>query len=130
MTDDEYKAQQERIRALDDKWHAVIAPGWVITHEYVREGFEVNGAPNNSAVATTHVDWPYIHAMISWNMPAVLREDDDGLDHIMVHELGHVLAAEAREWDDGNRNASLQHEERVVEQMARAIERAREVYPR
>lgn len=125
MNDEEFEQQQRRIRALDDKWHGVIAPGWVITHEYVRQNFEVNDVPNNTAVACTKVQWEYLHALISWNMPAVMHETDEGLDHIFVHECCHVLVHEARQWDDSDRDHSLQHEERVTEQFARAIERAR-----
>lgn len=125
MTDAEYETQMARIRALIAKWHEVLGlDAWEITHRYERDNYEVNGSPNHEAVASASVQWEYMHATISWNMPAVLGETDETLEHIYVHECCHVLVHEAREWDDDDLRASLKHEERVAEAFARAIERA------
>ena len=123
MNDADFNAQCARISRLFAKWYDLLLPGWKVSMEYVRENFQSNGESAPETPACCAVRWEYMTAIVSWNMPEVAHNDDEGLEHILVHELCHVLVAETREWDDDQPRASLMHEERVVEGIARAIAR-------
>jgi hypothetical protein len=131
VTDAEYEAQRVRIRALIDRWvDALGLKWWHLDFAYTRDSgdFEVNGNPAPQAVACCAADWRYGTATVSWNMPAVARQDDDKLEMIFVHELMHIFLNEFRRLlpEDGKldlvgRDDWLAHEERVASTLARAF---------
>ena len=68
--------------------------------------------------------WQYRHATITWFMPAVVDNDDDYLEGIVVHEFTHVLISPLL-LVNGEDDLPLQHVY-ATECVARAIRWARE----
>lgn len=46
-------------------------------------------------LAQTWVDWEYMHAGVVFHMPAVRTYSVDVIENAVVHELSHILLAQA-----------------------------------
>ena len=129
MNDAEYEAQKERINKLASKWLPIMGlADWTMVEAWHRDSgeFTVDGSPSHDVTAATKVDWRYMWAEISWNLPRVAEQDDESLELIYVHELMHIMVDETRDLTgdhklrDG-REDWLAHEERVCTFLAKAF---------
>ena len=124
MTDAEFAAQQSRLRVLSDRWLKPLGLGWwKIDVAYAREEYrppDHAGTSKDDSVAHCHVDWRYVEACITWNMPKLPELNDDELEMAFCHECAHILLHEMR-WTADNSADSLDHEERVASTLAKAF---------
>jgi hypothetical protein len=67
------------------------------------------------------VDWEYLEAWVNVNLPECVDDDDERLEHTIMHELAHVVVNEMREWAMHPSDHAMKHEERVVETLACAF---------
>ena len=118
LTDKDYRRQVKRIKKLIKKWHSPLVGWWRVEHAYYREGLSPEDRAAG-ALASTHAEWEYLMATISWDIPEVAQTSDEYLEYAMVHELCHLLVNEMHA--DG-----VDHEERVVTTLARAFKWIRE----
>ena len=124
MDDAAFEAEQERIRALMDRWWGRdfdILRGWKVKVIYQRhqgEQRDVSGEPWYCA-ASCSADWRYLDATITVYCQTTATLDDEELEETFVHECCHVLTNEMRE-------EGVEHEERVCTTVARALLDARE----
>lgn len=76
----------------------------------------LQGGENNFDVAaTTDCDWRYMIAKIRFSMEMLGDMEEPDIERIVVHELTHILVNEMRNWN-------MDHEERVVSQIANVFE--------
>lgn len=136
MNDAEFEAQKERVTRLIKRWQETLGlAAWDIDHIFTRGDFESNGSPAPGVLATTTVDWKYMHATIDWNMPRVLDNDDRTLEYAFLHEKMHVFLHELRPWHK-KENLELvdemerEHEEHVATMLGWAILWTREAVER
>lgn len=122
MTDREYRRQKKRLERLVRKWVRPIGLGWFrVRVNYWRDGIEAEReASGFVAVAQTRGHWEYLDFTIDWDMREVAGVDDDELEYMFVHELAHVLIAEAVDGEGGK------HIERTATLVAKALIWARE----
>jgi hypothetical protein len=75
-----------------------------------------NHDEGKSILALTNSMWQYMRAEITFYLPAVITSglDDDGIEHVVVHELCHCLVDEMGMEEDATRRQQVPHEERVV----------------
>ena len=124
MNDQEFESQVERIKKVIDKLSPILAlEYWDVSHEFVREEFEVDGHNAKEATAAVNPMWQYMSALIKWNVPRCADMEDEDLEHAFIHEACHIWLAEMREWQGSN--DALNHEERVAESFARLLDRLR-----
>lgn len=120
MNDKEYAQQKKRVQRLIDKWFKPLGLEWfVVTMDWERERDRDN--PDTAAKTTTH--WQYRQAWIKWFVPALVDNDDDFLEGIVVHEFTHILLSPLC-LIDREEDLPLQHEY-ATECVARAIQWAR-----
>lgn len=119
----EFKKQQERILTLHRKWEFSLGlNNWAITYEYWRDPLkEVPKGSSFGTAALTETQWEYMQAIIQFDLGMTASMDDSTLERLFVHEVCHVLLAEAV-CDGIDRG----HKERVVETLARAFISVRE----
>lgn len=128
MTDAEFEVQKKRIRALANDWLGPLGLlYWRIHIDFNRDAaMMVNGAWCDETIGKASVQWEYLTATLSFNLNKIAQKDDDDLEYCFVHECCHVLVHEMREWcqtahlDSDRQEAAMNHEERVVTQMAKA----------
>lgn len=127
MTDHEFKRQQDRLRALSEKWVGPIGLGWWnINMAYAREEYKPPGTiAREDSLAYCKTDWRYGHATITWNMSEVMEQSTTDLEVAFLHELMHIFLNEMR-WTAGNDSDSLDHEERVASTLTKAFLRFRD----
>lgn len=120
MTDRGAKRQQKRIRCYIDRWKpALFLDAWTLHLEYDRRPAKRDKGGWRT-ICRTFVQWPYLSALLTWNLSAVAETPDDVLEELVVHELCHVLIAQAIPHNAIQVEAERQNEERVVQQMAQA----------
>lgn len=120
MTDKEFEAQKKRVKKYIAKWHDTMGLGWFkITMDWVRDRDE---NPATAAKTTSH--WQYRQAWIQWFVPALVDNNDEFLESIVVHEFTHILLSPLL-LVDSKEDLPLQHEY-ATETVARAIQWARE----
>lgn len=121
MTDAEYQAQKDRVKALIERWVKPIGLGWWrIDFNWSRERKEpADDSPSATrCVMECHALWKYRKATITCYVPAVEEiEDDEYLEWIFIHELMHIFVNEIREPEDW-----MSHEERVCSELASAFQ--------
>lgn len=114
ITLEQFDATMARIDPLLDKWMPLLGlADWTIRARYVLASQDMEYP---TAQAECDARWQYMHAVIRFNVPELVQADDGEIEHVVVHELMHVLVNEMRE--DG-----IAHEERVCEMLARAMGR-------
>ena|ERR1700761_644051 len=104
------RAVQKKIGPLVKKW---IDKLWLNTWEVASEFQFEKDEQSLRCRAKAHVDWQYMHGTITFYLPNLLDDKDGDLEKTIVHELGHFLVNEMREYDEAN-SESIHHEERVV----------------
>lgn len=132
MKDAQFKAIRDYCKPIALKWLGLMYCGWDKVdlnwsdHYFDREH---DGHPRE-CVAFCVADWRYMHATITfscarlwdhWNETTMLPEDPEFIEYLIIHEIGHVLINEMREWD-GSKPETMGHEERVVSRMAKAFQ--------
>lgn len=121
MTDKEYEAQKARVKKFIDKWYKAMGLDWFhVDMAWERERREDRPA----TVAVTTTTWQYRNAYINWYMPAVVDNDDDFLENIVVHEFVHILVAPLMSVTD--QEDLPNHHEYATECIARALVWVRE----
>lgn len=118
MTDKEYRKQKKRLERFIEKWRTQLGMRWwQITFNYHDEPCVGDG--DRPPAARTTVDWDYNRAIIDFYVPEFVKDSDERVEQIVIHEFCHVLVNEMRQW----RGASdaLSHEERVVTNLAQAF---------
>jgi hypothetical protein len=121
VNDAEFDALRNRIQGLFEKWRWVLGLNtWDIQWNYFRT-FEPGTDPEASFtyIMKAEMDWRYRNGMISVYTPALEDSTDSELERKVVHELLHFMVNELR--DRGKENDALDHEERVVTDLAFAI---------
>lgn len=90
MNDREYAKQKKRIKALIDEFFKPLGFGWyTVDFRYDRD---LNG-DNTNVAATTHVDWHYMQATITFFVPRISDLTDEELYGVVIHELCHIIVA-------------------------------------
>ena len=119
MNDKERLVQEERIRKLSRRWLKPLRlTGWSVLLVYSDGPFDLDGSKDHEAAAAAKVRWPYYQATLTFDLQQCERMSDRQLQECFVHECFHVLVHEMREWRDGLEAGALDHEERVVTQLA------------
>jgi hypothetical protein len=113
-----------------------------IEHVFLDSFFGDDGEDDFKVTAVTEVRWQYLEARVKWYLLSAVRHDDQRLDHVLVHELCHVLLApeqvliDARLAGDADRDRftdsehallverNYEHLEMATEMTARAIRAA------
>lgn len=90
---------------------------WYIEVVYYDDPAEVLQRFGNDSgkivAARTYAEWQYATAKIEFNLLAICEMNSDEIEHIVVHELFHILVNEMREGE-------MHHEERVVTTLTKA----------
>ena len=116
--EDSMDEEQARLEGFYSKWSESLGlDQWDVTRHYFDGEFvQGDGAPSVAAAASTHVQWEYRHASISFNMRLTTPLTDERAEALVLHEAMHVLLNEMRE--DG-----MKHEERVATTLSWAFMR-------
>lgn len=127
MTDAEFEAQRERVRALIAPWKELLVPSWYVTWEWSRDACKDDKSESDGYTRATgmrcYAQWEYAQATIIAFLPTTARLDDDDLEEMFVHELCHVIVNEMCETA---KSTQAKHEERVATSLARAFVRVRD----
>jgi len=98
---------------------------WRIDHTYHDGPFLVDGALDSEATASCLARWQYQSASLNFNVRETEQLDDERLEEVVIHELGHILVNEMRPLNlpaGWVRDASdAAHEEHVVTLITNAI---------
>lgn len=117
MNDKDFKKQQKRILALNEKWTSILGlSGWDVSFIFFRGAIP----EHEDALATAAPDWKYMYCAFRWNCEQVADSSDEELEYAFLHEAMHAVVCEMRKakWGDG-------HEERVCTILGHIIQRAR-----
>lgn len=127
MTDTEYEAEKARVERYCEKWRAAVGLGWwTVTYAWLREPDLTNIRKDAyRAAAVTHTTWVYRQATIDWHLDVLQSQNDEELEHIVVHEFAHVLIDGLRQCVPKNAH-SEDLMEYITEGVARALMYARE----
>ena len=118
MSDENYENEIARIRKFYDKWAAILGLNHhvlYLLYDRERKQDEYNTA------ATTTTAWQYRLGHITFYTPATIENDDRQLEHIVLHEICHVLISPASQATEDN---SEHFVELATENVARALEDA------
>ncbi len=130
MKDAEYNLVKDYCLPLAKKWITLMGCSWdrVDLHwadHYFNE--EKDGHPAE-CMAFCDADWRYLHATITFSCAKIFEhftpsgpKEPEFIEEMIIHEIGHILVSEMREYDRSNHNRTVGHEERVVTRMARAF---------
>lgn len=124
MTDREYNKQKNRVRALMSKWqNLLLLEQWQSFSVYYERGLFSEDEDGHSSDVTgfCQVDWKYKRAAITFSMLRVAQNDDRELEYVVLHEIGHALVNQMREFkyfDGDNYGQVMPHEEHVVTNLA------------
>lgn len=120
MNDKTYRTQKRRLKALAAKWFKCLGLLWwkiSISYDRTGEAFASKGKSEGvwCGIALVAANWEYRLAKMTWNMPLLPELNDAELEGKFLHECGHILVREMREWAvEGSTDHAVQHEERVV----------------
>ena len=122
MNDLEYEETKARVMEVFERWRYALGLNmWLLHMEWSRTEKRSGAAGWVAGEATA--DWRYQEATIEWYLPVVMDMDAERLEYVVLHELGHVLLHEMRE---SGGEGGIDHEERVVTQVAKALQWARD----
>lgn len=125
LTDKEFEAQKNRLRALFWKWETILGLRlWqrvdlIFDREFFSE--ERTGHPHN-CVAYADASWEYLKGSVTFSLPKLIDLDDDELDYVVRHEFAHLLVNQMREYDGSRHKETVKHEEMVVTRLAQAFD--------
>lgn len=94
MTDKEFKAIKTSVDKLFDKWQPILAPGWTLNVNYVRDPEEDLASDYGNCKCL----WEYKEAWLNFNLKALLHKSEDYRESVVIHELSHLLVWPMREW--------------------------------
>ena len=115
--DKRYKEIRNILKGYLKKWRSRLGLDyWNITSNWVWANKKDIGE-YRAVGGETKTLWPYLTATIDFYLPDLVYCDDDELEEMAVHELTHVLVAEAMEQD----GMCTPNQERVVTELARAF---------
>lgn len=125
MTDAEYETTRAKLREWFDDWQLMLGLGsWEIQLLWTRERADDDKAnAGRLSLATVEADWRYQRAEITLYMPTLVECTGKAQENTVVHELLHLYLAELENKKNQHR---LDHEERVVTQIANAFLRLRD----
>lgn len=115
------QAIRNKLSGYMAKWSSILGlDRWEVSSEFHLE------APDEWArgqAGECKCDWRYRYAVIGFHIPRFLDREDSELEYTVVHELCHVMVNETR---DRKRfpDKMMEHEERVVTELAHAFLRA------
>jgi predicted SprT family Zn-dependent metalloprotease len=107
------KAQRQRVQRVLDAWIEPLGLKWYRTEVLY---YTKSRQFKRHVVARVFCDWRYMTAQIRVNLSLIEHLTDDAVEHCLVHELAHMLLAEA----EGIGNDS-DHLERAVETVTKAL---------
>lgn len=118
MTDADFENEMARIRKFYDKWAGILGLGYYsIERIYERERWD----EDHDTAARTTGSWQYRLAHIRFFLPATRENDDEQLEHIVLHEICHIfLLSVAQAVPEDHEH----HIEYSTENMCRALEDA------
>lgn len=120
MNDREYKKQKRRAERVLLKWQEALGfRWWKCRFDFSRqhkERTDDEAKAGKEILADIFCQWEYAHLTITVYLPAIEDLDNDELEHAIVHEFAHALVNEMRDYAKDEK-----HEERVVENLAKAI---------
>jgi hypothetical protein len=97
MTDAEYERLKAKIAKCMEYWRSKAGFGWwTLDWRMEREGKE--DEPNTAA--ETWEQWQYRQGTIAFYAPAMADMDDWKIEHVVVHELSHLLVGPIRDFSD------------------------------
>lgn len=122
MNDAEYAAAKERVMEVFERWRYPLGLNMWRLHMRFNRTDKPAGALARVA-GTADPDWRYLEATVDWYLPVLADMDDEELEYVVLHELTHVLLNEMRE---SAGEGGLDHEERVVTQVATVLQSVRD----
>jgi hypothetical protein len=108
-----FKAQRKRVRHILDAWIEPLGLKWFridVLYYRKRRSFK------KYVIARTFCDWRYMTAQVRVNLSLTAKLNDDELERCLVHELAHLLLAEAE-----GIGKDPDHLERAVETVTKAL---------
>lgn len=123
------KATEEKLRAMIVKWGALLdldRSGIVFKFVY---GANPEDADQSdwTHLAATASRWDYLDGETIFYLAPCSELSDDKLEETFLHEAGHVIVNEMQCWsnvkDESDISNAVEHEERVVTQLARILQR-------
>lgn len=120
--DSVYKRDRDRIRRLFKKWIFNLGLGsWKCDLNHVR-GYTASHDGVHTTAASITCDWRYQVLTVEVSLICITDMDDDELEYVIVHELCHAMVNEMREFKDHPKDNAIDHEERVVTCLAKAMQ--------
>lgn len=124
LTDDAAKVVENKLRAIIDRWHEPILGSGVWRIQYLFSKRPLSSSlPGRMAAAEADVRWQYAEAAITFDLEMLASVSPTELEDVVVHELMHVVLAEATDPRAVHRSASP-GEERVASVLSRALRNA------
>ena len=121
---DSNKKIRKKIRQYIDKWATPLGLGWWkvdVYYHYSKKAIRryLKAPKGSTCLGRAYADWRYSEASVHFNAAAMAYRTDEENENTVIHELTHILVQEMREGD-------IDHEERVVTQLAKAFRWTRE----
>lgn len=124
MTKNEINAKKHVERLLT-KWKPILGlEGWTIGLAYTNQSHPQDYHDGKTTTFDVVSDWKYMNAMITCYVPALLDTDKLYLEHIVIHELMHLVLGELRDTRSYSEDVYMDHEEHAASTLAVAFERA------
>lgn len=129
LTDKEHAKELVRINRIACKWKSVLnLHSWDFLISVRRSSADMelaeDAAPvpkHSAAVGICKASWKYKHAHIEINGEETIGRPQRTVEDAMLHEMLHAVVHEMREWECGNSDLALAHEERVVSELTMVI---------
>lgn len=94
MNDAEYAEQKARFEQVATKWKAPCGfTHWDFVYAYHRDHWQGEGISEGMRLMDVSPSPEYLEAGFNVYLPALQEVDDDKLEVIYIHELGHLMVA-------------------------------------
>lgn len=132
MKDIQYNAVRDYCKPIAEKWVKLMGVSWDrIDLNWSDNYFDMErDGHGRDTLAFCVAQWAYLQASITFSCPrlweyfdevTMLPRDPELIQEWIIHEIGHVLVNEMREYDGTDHQRTVRHEERVVTRLARAF---------